>query len=258
MKNYTRNDWWKDFFNKIYLITDARSICNPSLTRQEVGLLEEVLDLDKNDRILDLCGGYGRHSLELARRGYRDLTVLDFSNYLIRLGRKMARKAYLNIKFVRGDARFSGLKANDYSVIFIMANSFGYFQDQRENLLILKESHRLLKRGGRLLLDLTNPDYVRNNLKRLSWHEASKDVIVCRQRELKGNIIRAREIVISKKKGLIRDGCYCEQIYNRDRITRLLKGIGFKNLSIKKNISLHKDKRDYGFLTSRMIVTAVK
>lgn len=253
-----RKYWWKDFFNEIYLITDARSVLNPALTRQETCLLETVLDLDKDDRILDLCGGHGRHSLELARRGYRDLTVLDYSKYLIRLGASLAKEAGRKIRFKCCDARFSGLKAEDYSVIFIMANSFGYFLEERENLRILKETHRLLKKGGRLLLDLTNPDYIRSNLKPFSWHEANKDVIVYRKRDIKGDIIRAREIVISKKKGLLRDGYYCERIYNKDKITSLLKKAGFRNLSIKNNISLHKKKKDYGFLTSRMIVTATK
>jgi len=253
-----KKDWWKSFFNEIYLITDARSVLDPHLTRQETDLLEKSMGLNKNDRILDLCGGHGRHSLELARRGYRDITVLDFSDYLIRLGKKIAKQSNFNIKFVCGDARFSKLKPNDYSIIFIMANSFGYFSDQRQNLRILKESHRLLKNGGRLLLDLTNPDYVRNHLLPISWHEANKDITVFRERRLRGNILRAREIVISKKKGLLRDGYYCENIYNKGTITRLLDASGFKRPSIKKDISLHKDKKDYGFLTSRMIVTAEK
>lgn len=253
-----KNDWWKYFFNEIYLITDARSVCNPTLTRKETDFLEDILDLEKDDRILDLCGGHGRHSLELARRGYRDLTVLDHSSYLIRLARKLARRQGRRIRFKCCDARFSGLKDEDYSIIFIMANSFGYFLDEGENKRILKEAHRLLKKGGKLLLDLTDPDYIKNNLKPISWHEADKDIVVCRKRKLKRNIIRAREIVISKKRGLLRDGYYCERIYNKDKIARILKSVGFKNLSIKKKISLRKDKKEYGFLTSRMIVTAEK
>lgn len=253
-----KKDWWKDFFNDIYLITDARSVCNAALTRMEVGLLKKALGLNKDDRILDLCGGQGRHSLELARQGYRNLTVLDFSNYLIRLGRKTAKESNLNVKFICNDARFSGLKANDYSAVFITANSFGYFLNDRENLRILKEAYRLLQSDGRLLLDLTDPDYVRSNLKPVSWHEANKDVIVCRKRQFRDNIITAREIAISKKKGLLRDGRYCERIYNRDEIGRILKGVGFKDLSIRKDISLHRRKKDYGLLNSRMIVTAVK
>jgi len=253
-----KKDWWKDLFNEIYLVTDARSVCNAKLTSLETDILEEVLKLRKDDKIVDLCGGQGRHSLELARRGYNNLTVLDFSDYLVRLGRKAAEDAGFNIKFVRRDARFSGLKGNNYSAVFIMANSFGYFQDQKENLRVLKESHRLLKKGGRLLLDLSDPTYLKKNLKPLTWHEANKDIIVCRKRELKGEVIKAREVVLSKKKGLLRDGSYCERIYDKEKITRLLKRAGFKNLSVKSSVSLHKKKKDYGLLTSRMIVMAVR
>jgi D-alanine-D-alanine ligase len=139
-----------------------------------------------------------------------------------------------------------------------MANSFGYFPDERENLRILREMHRLLQTGGKVLLDLTDPDYVRKHLKPQSWHQANKDIIVLRERKLHGNIIKAREIVVSKKRGLLRDGFYCERIYNKDRITRLLKKAGFKNLSVKKDLFLHKQKKDYGLMTSRMFVTAEK
>jgi D-alanine-D-alanine ligase len=253
-----RKDWWKNFFNEIYLLTDARSVCNANLTCREVNLLEQLLNLNKDEHILDLCGGYGRHSLELARRGYRNLTVLDYSDYQIKLGRKMAKKGGLKIKFFRKDARSSGLKSNNYSAIFIMANSFGYFPDKKQNLRILKESHRLLKTGGKLLLDLTDADYVKKNLKALSWHRANKDVIVCRQRKIEANMLKAREIVLSKKKGVLRDGSYCERLYDKKRISRLLKLAGFKRLSIKNNLSLHKNKKDYGLLTSRMLATAIK
>ena len=251
--------WWKKFFNATYLITDARTVCNPNLTRDEVTLLEKTLSLHKHDTILDFCGGYGRHSLELAKRGYRQLTVLDFSSYLIKLGKELAQKDKLNtIRFLKRDARCSGLKSNTYSVIFMMANSFGYFRNERENVSILKEVSRILKKGGKLLLDLIDPHYARTDLKPFSWHEADNDVIVCRERQLRGNIVKAREIVLSKKKGLLRDGFYCMKLYNQRSILHLLKKTGFKVLSIRKNVSLHKKKKDYGLITSRMFVTATK
>jgi D-alanine-D-alanine ligase len=253
-----RKDWWKDFFNRFYLITDARSVCNTKLTCREVDFLEKILRLNKFDRILDLFGGQGRHSIELAKRGYRDLTVFDYSNYLINLGRKLAKKSNLKINFRQGDARSTGLASNDYSVIIVMANSFGYFPDERENLKVLREAYRLLKPKGRLLLDLANPVYVKNNLKPISWHRIGDDIDVFRKREIKRNLVKTREIAISQKKGLLRDGCYCERLYAKAGISQLLKKAGFKNIKIKSNLSLHKKRQDYGFLTSRMIVTASK
>ena len=132
-----KKDWWKNFFDHIYLITDARSVCDANLTSREVDLLEKKLNLKKDDRILDLFGGQGRHSIELVKRGYRDLTVLDYSNYLINLGKKIARKENIKVDFQQGDARSTGLKSIDYSVIIMMANSFGYFPGDRENLQVL-------------------------------------------------------------------------------------------------------------------------
>jgi len=228
------------------------------LTQKETDLIEKVLDLNRDDRILDLCGGHGRHCIELARRGYRDLTVLDYSKYLIALGRGLAKKANFKIKFRQADARFSNLKSSNYSSIITMANSFGYFLKEKDNLLVLKEIHRLLKDKGRLLLDLTDPDHVRNNLESFSWHKANRDVVVLRRREFQKKFVKVREIVISKKKGLIKDGSYCERIYGKEEIIRYLKDLGFKRISVRKKLSLHEKKQDHGFLSSRMLVTAHK
>jgi len=48
------DNWWQELFDEIYLLTDARSICDEKLTCQEVDFLEETLDLDKSASILDL------------------------------------------------------------------------------------------------------------------------------------------------------------------------------------------------------------
>lgn len=253
-----KKDWWKDYFNEIYLITDGRSVCDEVLTRREADLIEKLLDLNKDDRVLDLFGGQGRHSLELAKRGYRDLTVLDYSPYLIKTGKKSARTQNLKIKFYRKDARFTGLKSKTFSVILVMASSFGYFQDEKDDIRVLKEIKRLLKEGGKLLLDLTDADYIKDNLDPLSSHEAGEDIIVCRRRALKEDLMKVKEIVISKKTGLIRDGSYSERLYTDRKITNILKDLGYKDISIHKGISLHKQKKDYGFLTSRMMVRAGK
>jgi len=252
-----KKDWWKNFFDHIYLITDARSVCDANLTSREADLLEEIISLKKDDRILDLFGGQGRHSIELAKRGYRDLTVLDYSNYLINLGKKLAKKENLKVDFHQGDARSTGLKSSDYSVIIIMANSFGYFPEDRENLQVLRETNRLLKTKGKLLIDLTDPVYVRKNLNPMSWHKIG-DIYVLRKREIKNDLVKAQEIVISQKEGLLRDGYYCICLFSKAKIHQQLKRAGFKEIKIKNGLSLHKKKQDYGLVTSRMIVQAAK
>jgi hypothetical protein len=79
-------DWWKTLFDEVYLVTDARSVGDEAVTRQEIDIFTALLSLQPGDRILDLCGGHGRHALELCRRGFRDCTVLDYSQPLLDIG----------------------------------------------------------------------------------------------------------------------------------------------------------------------------
>ena len=250
------SDWWKTIFDEIYLITDARSVCDEEVTSREVDFLEYVQGIEKSSPILDLCGGHGRHSLELCRRGFKDVTVLDYSPFLIDLGRERAQREGLNAKFIQGDARDTGLPDQSYRFIIIMANSFGYFIDEKEDKKTVREALRLLMPGGSLLLDLPNREYVLRNFSPQSWHEANEDIVVCRQRTLDKDIILSREVVISKIKGLIRDEKYCTRLYSPEKISGLLRSVGFSSITIQKDFVSHRKKEDYGCMTNRMIVMA--
>jgi D-alanine-D-alanine ligase len=249
-------DWWKTLFDKVYIITDARSVCDDELTCREVDFIEKTLKLEKSSPILDLCGGHGRHSLELSRRGFTDVTVLDYSHYLVNLGREKARREGLRTVFIEGDARDTGLPDRCYGFIIVMASSFGYFIEQEEDEKILGEAFRLLVPGGSLLLDLPNRDYVLEHLSPESWHEADEDIVVCRQRTVEDDTVFSREVVISKNKGLLRDAGYCTRLYSPERISECLKSAGFSFVTIQKDFASHTHNTDYGCMTNRMIVVA--
>ena len=251
-------DWWKTLFDETYMITDARSVCDDELTRREVDFLEGVFNIERSRPILDLCGGHGRHSLELSRRGFKDVTVLDYSEVLINAGKEKAREEGLSTLFVRGDARDTELPDERFQTIIIMASSFGYFVDQSENEKILREGFRLLMPEGFLLLDLPDKEYVLKNSAPQAWHEANEKIVICRQRTLDGDVIYSRELVISKEKGLIRDKTYCTRLYGREEIITLLMSAGFSSVNIQKDFVSHDKEGDYGCLTNRMIVIAEK
>lgn len=249
-------DWWKTLFDETYLITDARSVCDQGVTCREVDFLEQALGLEKSWAILDLCGGQGRHSLELGRRGFKHVTVLDYSKVLIELGRQQAREQRLNTLFVRGDARDTGLPSERFRIIIIMASSFGYFVDEIENEKVLSESYRILIPGGVLFLDLPNKGHVVRNFSPHSQHNANEDIVVSRQRRLDHDIIYSREMVISKTEGILRDATYCTRLYTPEKITAMLTSVGFDSVTIQKDFVSHDKKKDYGLMTNRMIVIA--
>jgi D-alanine-D-alanine ligase len=251
-------DWWKKIFDETYLITDARSVCDENLTYREVDLIEEILGLDKEHSILDLCGGQGRHSLELSRRGYQDVTVLDYSKVLIDKGKSTARQQGLNTRFIQNDARETGLAEQSYQIVLIMASSLGYFLEETENTKILRECFRLLRPQGSLLLDLPNKEHVKNNLLPQSWHEADQDLICCRERVLKNDIVYSRELVLSRKQGFIRDETYCTRLYSPEKISSMLRDTGFSSIEIKTDMINREQNGNYGCMTNRMFVIAKK
>jgi D-alanine-D-alanine ligase len=72
LEEHVRHDWWRRIFNATYLKTDGDVVDDLNITRNEVDYFSELLHLSAEDKILDLCCGLGRHSLELARKGFKE------------------------------------------------------------------------------------------------------------------------------------------------------------------------------------------
>ncbi len=252
------HDWWKTLFDEVYLKTDARSIGDEALTRREVDLLLELLPLRPSHRILDLCGGQGRHSLELCRRGFANCTVLDYSDALLEIGRQSACRTNLSVKFVKGDARNITLPSASFHHIFILGNSLGYSAEDGDDLEIAKEAYRLLEKGGWIAIDVTDGRRVRRKFNPNAWHEIGEHIVVCRQRELKGDLVCAREMVIDKRSGMVRDRTYGLRLYDGDTLRALVSNAGFGDVRLHEDFGSFLGDGDVGFMNHRMVVSARK
>ncbi|MDI6851386.1 MAG: methyltransferase domain-containing protein [bacterium] len=253
-------DWWRRIFNSLYLKTDADVVDDMLITKAEVDIFSEILRLSPDDKILDLCCGQGRHSLELARRGFQNVEGLDRSHYLIQKAKTQAKKENLNVKFREGDARKLPYPPDTFDVVLILGNSFGYFETIQEDLRVLKEVFRVLKPWGRLLIDVANGEYLRENFQPRSWEWLDKKYFVCRERYLsldKQRLI-SREIITHVEKGVIADQFYAERLYTHDSLSELLKTVGFSDVTFHGEISPDSQrKQDLGMMERRIVVTAV-
>jgi len=152
--------WYQAWFNEDYLeVYGHRDAADAS---RAVMLAERKLALRAGDRLLDLCCGNGRHSLELARQGYR-VVALDLSYVLLRSGAKQAREEGLPVWFVQADARRVALQC-EFDAVVNFFTSFGYFETDADNALMLENISRVLKDGGKFFIDFLNADHVRENL----------------------------------------------------------------------------------------------
>jgi D-alanine-D-alanine ligase len=251
-------DWWKSLFDELYLVTDARTVGDGELTRREVDLYSSLLSPEVSDRILDLCGGQGRHSLEFCRRGHTGCTVLDFSGYLIERGRAESAVTGCGVEFVQGDAVATGLPDASFEHVLILGNSLGYLPRKEDDRRIVEEACRLLRPGGRLLVDVADGSEMRQRFNSNAWHAPDDDIIVCRQRELDADCIRAREVVLSRKRGLLGDRSYAIRIYLPQELAGMIAAAGFRGVRIHRELPRPKGGGDRGFMNHRVIVTARK
>jgi len=251
-------DWWKTLFDEVYLLTDARSVCDPTITQREVDVICSLLPIQAAHKILDLCGGHGRHSLELSKRGFKACTLLDYSQTLINIARSKAGNDNVTVDFICEDARQIDMPDASYDHVIIMGNSLGYIQEKGADLKILTQACRVMRTGGCILVDVADGQAVKSLFKPNAWHEIGEETVVCRQREIQGEVICAREIVLDKTRGLIRDQTYAIRLYEANSLSNLLERAGFRRIKIHTDFSPHQKDGDYGFMNSRLIVTGQK
>ena len=246
-------DWWKTLFDDVYLMTDARSVCDETLTRLEVDVVCELLPMKSGHKVLDLCGGHGRHSFELCRRGFSSCTLLDYSQSLIDIAGDKIRAHDYPLQVICCDAREIDLPSNIFNHVLIMGNSLGYVPEPDADDKILSEAYRLLMPGGWLLVDVVDGAAAKKMFTPNAWHEIGEDTVVCRQRELTKESINAREMVISKQDGLIRDRTYAIRLFDSQGLAFLLEKTGFNQIQIHTDFSPHRFEGDYGFMNRRML-----
>ena len=258
LERHLPSDWWRTLFNSLYLETDGDVIENDRNTAEEVDLLIRSVGLQRNDRILDLCCGQGRHSLELARRGFTRVTGLDRSRYLIRLARKRAKQRGFQASFHEGDARRFRLGDTEFHCVCILGNSFGYFELPEDDLAVLEAVKRALAPGGSLVMDLMDGEWMRSHFEPRSWEWVDQNHLVCRERELAGDGDRliSREVVIHAERGVIADQFYGERLYSKERLEALLTSTDFTNLRFHSlpAPSSHRNQ-DLGMVSHRLFVT---
>ncbi|KAI3653245.1 hypothetical protein MP228_001192 [Amoeboaphelidium protococcarum] len=254
-------------------------------------------------KVLDLCCGQGRHTLLLAER-YPNLRLYghDQSAYLISLARERATNLpdapyRQNVPtFTVGDCRNVPYDSNDFDFVMVMGNSFGYFsandrmevdftddfaKDPVETVVdhgdegdraVLREINRMLKIDGKMVLDLVDGDYMRQNYSPRSWEWIDDKTFVCRERVLSKDKKRlhSREVVTMVNRGVVRDQFYSERLYSRSELISILNEAGFQidtdqaavvqdgvnTVTAAKEMSQR--GQDLGMMEQRLLIQATK
>lgn len=136
-----------------------------------------------DSKILDLACGKGRHSVFLSKKGY-NVTGIDLSANSIKHAKQFETdKLHFDVHDMR-----RMYKSDSFNLIFNLFTSFGYFENEKDNLDVLNACHAALCSGGILTIDFMNVFKVAGNLIR-SESKTIDNIEFKIKRELKGKFI---------------------------------------------------------------------
>lgn len=121
----------------------------------ECDFIESEIGHDKTALILDIGCGTGRHSIELARRGYA-ITGIDLSVSQLTRAREKARQQNLDIHFLEHDARDLPFNNRFDLAIMICEGAFPLMETDEMNYQILQSASKSLKAKGKLIFTTLN------------------------------------------------------------------------------------------------------
>ena len=147
----TANNWWRDYFGEDFFDLHV-DLFPEELSRREVAGMLDLMQIPVGARILDVPCGWGRHSVLLSEQGY-DVVGADLSYDLLRRGSE-------GPLYVAADVRSQPFPDTSFDAVINVFTSLGLFLDDAEDLAALREAHRLLKPGGRFLLESMHRDDV--------------------------------------------------------------------------------------------------
>lgn len=215
--------WYEESFGADYLLVYKHRDMHGA--QAEARRMASWLTLPEGAEVLDLCCGMGRHSLALSEEGYR-VTGLDLSKVLLQEARQLDNSG--RIVWVEGDMRKLPL-TGPYDAVFNLFTSFGYFEEDTENARVLEEIGRVLRPGGRFVIDFLNASYVERHLVPHS-QRVDEGTLIDEKRAIENGFVKKR-ITLSEPGKPERH--YMEQVklYGLEDFQRLVQGTG---LTIEK------------------------
>ncbi|MCF7957008.1 MAG: methyltransferase domain-containing protein [Phycisphaerae bacterium] len=219
--------WYENFFDEWYLKYWIQPLTQERAQR-EVDAIERYLGLKADSRVLDLCCGQGRHSLELARRGYKNVVGLDLSETLLQASQEKARQEGLAISFVQSDMRAISYD-NEFDGIYNFYTAFGYFEKDEDNQMVLDVVGKALKPGGRFLLDYPSLEGRMGTWKTQEYFEYDDGTIMLHEmiHEVFEQKIVNKVLYITKDNVRHRTGFTLRHYYGRE-LTRCFEKAGMK------------------------------
>lgn len=200
--------------------------------------------------VLDLCCGPGRHSIELARRGFT-VTGVDRSAFLLDRARERASEAGVAVEWVAEDMRAFRRPAA-FPLVCNLYTSFGYFEKEEDDLKVLRNVHASLTDGGVFVMEMMGKERLAR-----TWQEAictdfpDGATVIARPRVL-DDWCRVEIEWILLKDGRTRTFHFAHNLYSGRELKERLLAAGFDKVCLYGDLQ----GAAYGPSAMRLVVVA--
>ena len=168
-------DVWDAFFSDFYLRAYAGDERDAEAEEQALAAAR-LSGCPEGGELLDVPCGFGRHSLPLARAGYR-VTGVDRSGTLL----AEARRRGDGPEFVQADYRRLPFADERFDAALNLFTSLGYLGDE-EDVKVLGEIRRVLRPGARLVIEILHRDRMLGSWRDNDWRLMGEGRLLLEQR----------------------------------------------------------------------------
>jgi len=222
-------NWYEELFQNYAKKYDDESFTKGTIG--EVDFIEKEIDYNKSFRILDIGCGTGRHSIELAKRGY-NVVGIDLSESMLKRAKEKARNENVKVDFIQADARELNFKNEFHLVLMLCEGAFPLMETDEMNYAILKNAANALRENGKLIFTTLNglfplfhsvKDFINQNSSEGTSKENTFDLMTFRD---------ISTFEVEDDDGNKKTLKCSERYYVPSEITWLLKSLGFKKIDI--------------------------
>jgi ubiquinone/menaquinone biosynthesis C-methylase UbiE len=238
---------WDAFFSDFYLRAFADDERQEEAEAQALAAARLAGCPDGGD-LLDVPCGFGRHSVPLARAGYRVVGV-DRSEALLAEARRRARGDRWP-KLVRADYRELPFADASFDAAVNLFSSLGYLGDA-EDTKVLAEIRRVLRPGARLVIEIMHRDLLVLRFQESDWRLLGEGRLLLEQRtfDAAAGVAQVTQTLIDRAGRDSRS--YSVRVYSATELLAMLAAAGFADARC------HGDLDGAPFTTgSRLVIVA--